>query len=74
MINISRLENLMKSKGWSEPMLANELGIDYSYLYRLLRGKRNAGKKVYDGIFKLCQREHIDIEEFIIINSPPKNP
>ncbi len=30
MINTSKLEELMNSKGWTRVMLAQKLGIDYS--------------------------------------------
>ncbi len=72
MINISRLEKFMHSKGWSEPMLARELDVDYSYLYRLLRGEKNGGGKVYIGILRICNREGLDVFDFVNIEQNKK--
>ncbi|MCK4257812.1 MAG: helix-turn-helix transcriptional regulator [Halanaerobiales bacterium] len=67
MINTSKLEGFMHSKGWSEPMLARALGVDYSYLYRLLRGERKGGGKVYIGILRICKHEGLDVFDFLNI-------
>ncbi len=64
-INTDKLKNIMEAKGWSESILAAKLEVDNSYLNRILREKRNGGVKLLLGLLKLCEKEGLDIFEFI---------
>lgn len=64
-MNLEKLRELIQSRGWSEPQFARILQINYSFLYRVLRGERGAGKKFYNGMLRLCQREGLNIYDFI---------
>lgn len=65
MVDTSKLEKLMHSREWNEPMLAGNLSIDYSYLYRVLRNERNPGGKLFYGLARLCKSEGLNIMIFL---------
>lgn len=52
-VNLDRVQAFMKEKQISEPALARSMDISYSYLFRVLRGKRQAGGKFIDGLIKI---------------------
>lgn len=58
----------MKSKGWSEGMFAHKLDVDYTYIYRVMRGERGIGKKLILGLMKFCEREGLNFADFVIID------
>lgn len=64
MVNMEKLKVYAELKGWGSIQLSRELELDYSYVYRLLNGTRNGGKKLYEGVIKLCRREGLDFDEF----------
>lgn len=64
--NISALTELAQTKGWGMPELAARLQIDYSYLFRLLKGQKKGGAKLLAGIYRLCQQEGLPLDKFII--------
>jgi transcriptional regulator with XRE-family HTH domain len=64
-VNIQALISLAEGKGWSIPMLAEKLGVDYSYLNRIINKERNGGSKLISGIYRLCKEEGKDVEEYI---------
>lgn len=66
-INISALEKYMEQNQIKLPQLAHKLNIDYSYLYRIMRGEKSGGGKVISGLIGLCAREGLDIAEFIFL-------
>jgi hypothetical protein len=66
-LNIEVVRHLIKSKGWSEGMFALKLGLDYTYVYRVMRGERGIGKKFILGLIKFCDREGLNFKEFVII-------
>lgn len=69
-VNIEALKALAKEKGWSTPELARRLGIDYSYLFRIIKGKKKGGSKLFTGIYKLCTEEGLDFEKLIFLSEP----
>ncbi len=66
-VNIKALLSLADEKGWSTPELARRLGINYSYLYRIIRGSKNGGLKVIYCLYKMCSQEGLNFNEFIIL-------
>ena len=51
MIN-DRIEKIINDSGMTKRKFCELVGIDYSYLFYLLQGKRNPGKKVIKSICK----------------------
>lgn len=49
-INLDNVRAFMKQRDYSEPELAKAMGIAYSYLFRVLRGKRQPGAKFIRGL------------------------
>ena len=43
-VNTDEIKKFMKSRDLSEYGLAKLIGVSYSYVFRVLRGQRNAGK------------------------------
>lgn len=66
-LNLEKTQNLLEERGWSEVMFARKLNLDYSYVYRVLRGQRGVGKKFLKGLLKLCERESLNFKEFIFL-------
>ncbi|MCK4259628.1 MAG: helix-turn-helix transcriptional regulator [Halanaerobiales bacterium] len=67
-IKANKLKELMETKGWDEQMLADKLGIDNSYIYRIMHNGRDAGKKFLITMMKLCVKENLNIYDFVNIN------
>ena len=49
-LNRPALLYLAETKNWSTPELANRLGINYSYLYRIMQGEKQGGPS-YGAVF-----------------------
>lgn len=56
LVNIKKVESFMAKKRMNEPEFANAMGITYSYLFRVLRGKRQPGRKFIEGLFNAGMR------------------
>ncbi|AZR72166.1 hypothetical protein BBF96_01400 [Anoxybacter fermentans] len=65
MVNITKLKELMNSYGWNMPQFARILEIDYSYLYRIMQGQRQPGKKFYESFIKLCNKEDLNLYDYL---------
>jgi transcriptional regulator with XRE-family HTH domain len=66
--NLSALQQLAKTKNWTTPELARRLKIDYSYLFRIMRGEKRGGAKLWSGIYFLCKQEGLSIEDYIFLD------
>ncbi|HBQ25496.1 MAG TPA: hypothetical protein DD791_03795 [Syntrophomonas sp.] len=64
-INRSALVQLAETRNWSIPELAKRLGVNYSYLYRIIQGEKQGGAKLWSGIYSLCKQEGLSIEDYI---------
>ena len=62
---LDKLEEIEKSKGWSEVRFALALGIDYSYYYRVKRELRGIGTKFLEGLIRFCDEENLNFREFV---------
>lgn len=51
LVNTKKVEEFMAKKCMTEPEFADAMGITYSYLFRVLRGKRQPGRKFIEGLF-----------------------
>lgn len=67
LVNSQKLKDLMKTRGWTDTILAQKLGISPSYTFRLLEEERDGGKKLLTGLLKFCSQEGLDIYEFVNI-------
>ncbi|MCK4257537.1 MAG: helix-turn-helix domain-containing protein [Halanaerobiales bacterium] len=67
-LNREKTEQFLNSRGWSEVMFARKLDLDYSYVYRVMRGERGVGKKFLAGLIKLCEKEGLNFREFIFLD------
>ena len=67
-LNLEKTKRLLEERGWSEVMFARKLNLDYSYVYRVLRGQRGVGKKFLKGLLRLCERENLNFKEFIFLD------
>jgi len=52
-INLENVKGFIEKSGKSEPEFAEAMGIDYSYLFRVLRHDRQAGGKFIEGLLKV---------------------
>jgi predicted transcriptional regulator len=67
-LNRELTEKFLHDRGWSEVMFARKLNLDYSYVYRVMRGERGVGKKFLTGLMKLCDREGLNFKDFIFLD------
>lgn len=66
-VNSKKLSELAKTEGWSIPELANKLGVEYSYLFRVLKNEKNGGGKLFNGLYQLCKEMKLNIEDYIFL-------
>lgn len=64
-LNIDKLLEFSRVEEISIPTLASILGVEYSYLTRVLKKEKSGGIKLFGGIYKLCKERKMDIEEFV---------
>lgn len=67
-LNREKTEQLLQERGWSEVMFARKLNLDYSYVYRVMRGERGVGKKFLSGLMKLCEQEGMEFKDYIFLD------
>lgn len=56
LVDIKKVKAFMAEKNMSEPEFANTMGITYSYLFRVLRGDRQPGRKFIEGLLNAGMR------------------
>lgn len=66
-VNSKMLSELAEREGWSIPELANKLGVEYSYLFRVLKNEKNGGGKLFNGLYQLCKELKLNIEDYIFL-------
>jgi transcriptional regulator with XRE-family HTH domain len=49
-VNLERIKAFMTYNGWSEYELAKRMGVSYSYVNRVMSGKRMPGRKFIAGL------------------------
>ncbi len=64
-INTAALMQLAENRGWSIPSLAGRLGIDYSYLFRVLHNEKKGGVKLLEAIYRFCQEEGLSVDDYL---------
>ncbi len=65
-INLEEFKELIRQKGWSLVDLAQKMNIEYSFLYRVINGQRNPGKRFFSGLMLLCVNEGLDFEKYVL--------
>ena len=63
-----KVRKLLEERGWTNVILADKLGLDYSYIYRIMKGSRNIGKKFITNLMVFCEQEKLDFMDFIIMS------
>ncbi|MGE5396307.1 MAG: hypothetical protein ACM3MK_02080 [Chitinophagales bacterium] len=51
-IDLAKVKGFMVQNGMNEPRFACEMGISYSYLFRVFRGQRLGGRKFITGLIQ----------------------
>lgn len=69
-INIEGVKQLIKEKFRNnKKWFAEEIGVDYSYLYRILNKKRKANSlKTCNGIIRYCKNNNLDHNKYIFLH------
>jgi transcriptional regulator with XRE-family HTH domain len=49
-LDVERVRDYMAQQGWGERELAKQMGLAYSYVNRLLSGKRQVGPRAIAGL------------------------
>lgn len=65
-LNGEAVKKYLASRGMSQPRFAAELNINYSHLYRLVKGERGMGIKLFLSLQRYCEKRGLNCEEFII--------
>ncbi|WP_308160735.1 MULTISPECIES: helix-turn-helix transcriptional regulator [unclassified Bacillus (in: firmicutes)] len=65
-LNVEKVKEYMKFKGWDERALAEEMGVSYEQVYRVFRGLRNPGNEFIAKILKACAGA--DFEQLFIFD------
>lgn len=47
------------------PQAAERLGVDYSYLFRVLNNEKKGGAKLFAGIYRLCKEENLSFDDYM---------
>ncbi len=55
MLRKSKLLEYIKEKRWNLRALSDEMGVDHSYVYRVINGKQDFGRKFIEGLMTACR-------------------
>ena len=64
-VNSEKIRKLMKEQGLSVRKMAEEMGIDHTYLSRVLNGKQKPGRKFVEGLLTLYKDQ--DFNDFFFL-------
>lgn len=53
-VNVPVLQGYMQRQGWDERQLAANMGVTYTTVYRVIRGKRAPGNEFIARLLKAC--------------------
>ena len=67
-VNIEALKSLAENKGWSLSEFSRRLGVDYTYLSRLVKNERNGYSKALGSVYKICKQENLNFEDYILLD------
>ncbi|MFT9495933.1 hypothetical protein [Anaerosolibacter sp.] len=68
-VNIVKLENLLNNRNWSTYKLSKLLGLDYSYVHRVMKKEATPGSKFINSLIKMCQENNLDVNEYIFLGN-----
>ncbi|AZR74511.1 hypothetical protein BBF96_14620 [Anoxybacter fermentans] len=66
-VNLEKLKNFLEERGWNEVIFARKMDLDYSYVYRVMRGQRGVGIKFLTRLIKLCDQNKLNFRDFIYL-------
>jgi transcriptional regulator with XRE-family HTH domain len=69
-VDIDKIKDLLIDKGWSSYKLSRMMGLDYSFVFRVLKGEANPGSKFVAGFVKICNSFGLDVNNYIFLNIP----
>lgn len=70
-VNIPKLREYMKFKGWDDRQLAKEMEVDYSTVFRIFKGQREPGNEFIAKLLNACKGA--DFEQLFILEKPLPN-
>jgi transcriptional regulator with XRE-family HTH domain len=70
-LNVPKVKEYLRFKGWDEKQLAEEMGVAYVTVYRVIRGKREPGNEFIAKLLKACPGAEFE-QLFIFDNPLPK--
>lgn len=71
LLNLPKVKEYMKFKGWDERTLAENMGVSYVTVYRVFRGKRDPGNEFIAKLLNTCKGAEFE-QLFIFNESLPK--
>lgn len=70
-LNIQKLEatisEIKKEHKLSNDEIAEVMGINYSYLFKILNKTATPGKKIFDAVTNLCKEYNLNPNEYIFL-------
>lgn len=70
-LNIQKLEatisEIKKGHKLSNDEIAEVMGINYSYLFKILNKTATPGKKIFDAVTNLCKEYNLNPNEYIFL-------
>lgn len=70
LINVDGINDYIYKKSWTSYRFSKELGLDYSYVYRVLKKEVNGGNKFISRLIDFCNKNKINLNEFIFLQPP----
>lgn len=70
LINVEAINDYINTNNWTSYRFSKELGLDYSYVYRVLKNEVNGGNKFISRLIDFCNKNKIEISQFIFLRTP----
>lgn len=71
-VNIEKLNDtileIKKREKLSNEEIAQVMGINYSYLFKIIKKQAKPGKKIFDAVTNLCKRYNLNSNDYIFLN------
>lgn len=71
-LNIEKLEEkiaeIKREHKLSNDEIAEVMGINYSYLFKILNKTATPGKKIFDAVNNLCKAYNLNPNDYIFLN------
>lgn len=63
----NKIEEIKNEYSLSNKDISDIMEIDYTYIFRIFKYNTKPGKKVIEGIEKLCKRFNLDSSDYIFL-------